>query len=152
MNKKYIVVLFIILFAIVGQDASANTMMNSPSTVLDQAKTQFIQFVEPPYNVIYDQFGIANVKFTNRPASFVLSADGYRQVCIEAEASPTTTGFDLVMGKIKGVLPLAFPVANNAPLDATIRCYGVEAPDISLTLHGTPGAKDQVSFWIYLTS
>lgn len=175
MNKKYILVLFLVVIAgIVMQNVSAapistsanpstnnnpavsnmvqstnDRQSNSQPTVIEQAKTQFIQFVEPPYNATYDNFGTAVVKFRQ---GTILSVDGYRQICIEAEASPTTIGFDLIMGKIKGTLPLAFPVANNQSLDAKIHCYPVSAPDMILLLRGAPGANDQVSFWIYLMS
>ncbi|HZC21355.1 MAG TPA: hypothetical protein VE223_06900 [Nitrososphaeraceae archaeon] len=36
------------------------------------------------------------------------------------------------------------------PVDATIHCYSIQGPEISLLLHGRPGTTDQVELWVCL--
>ena len=147
-------------FANVSPSASQGANVSiSPSTtaptVTEQAKTKLIQFVDKPYNVTYDFAGFATVKLS---PSFLLSLDGYRQVCTQIiSTNGNTTSFDIEMGYVGKINGLTYRIENQQPVatnafKSPIHCYDVDAPQLLLTLVGKPSTNDQVELWVYLRS
>jgi hypothetical protein len=122
------------------------------SSTTSEAKTQFFQFVDSPYNANYSSSGEAAVVFQlpGGPNN-VVPVSGYRHVCIEVANTSITTSFSLYMGKISGST-LSERIADHQPANARINCYQIRGPEIALWLHGTPSASDSVQLWMFLTA
>ena len=114
----------------------------------DIPNTRFINFVDSPAAIQYNQYGNAPV-ILEPPTQWVIDLRQFRRasICI---GSANASSFWLAMGKISGA---TLAQTYTQPVDGNIHTFEVIGPQMVLwLLGGTPNSQEQVQLWVYLRS
>ena len=127
---------------------SALVALVSLPAVAQLAVTRFINLVDTPVSVTYDNSGIAQVPL-DAATGTVITVAGYRKVSVLI-GSGHATSFSVVMGKSRGETLMA---AFTRPVSTNIQTFDVVGPDMALWLRGgTPGRSETVQLWVFLST
>jgi hypothetical protein len=119
-----------------------------PAALAQLAATRFINLVDTPASITYDNSGIAQVRL-DPTAGRIINIAGYRKVSVLIDTTRATS-FSVVMGKGNGVT-LSAPITR--PVSPNIQTFDVVGPEMALWLRGgAPGSSESVRLWIFLSS
>ena len=120
----------------------------APASSAQMASTRFINFVDTPATVTYNQYGEAVVRLDAQGGSSI-DVSGFRKLSVRI-GSTRATSFRIAMGKISNTT-LAYPF--DLPRNQRINTFDVVGPEMSLWLRGgPPNTTETVQLWLYLSS
>ena len=114
----------------------------------DIPNTRFINFVDTPATIKYNQSGDARVNLDPQTGG-VIDLSGFRRANVLI-GSTTASSFLVAIGKISGA---TLAQGNNEPIDSKVHTYDVVGPQLTLSLMGgPPNTREKVQLWVYLSS